>query len=578
VVRKLAMSALAALALAPNAFAQGTTSTLLMPGVTYAKRVEFTPHGPVVLNVITAPRPGGLYALEPVLSGDLVTGREKVTDMEKRLSSTATVAGVNGDFFNAADGHPSGIVIRNGVLDHPPLAGRTSIGMTADGTLHADRVGLVGYWRGSGQRLRVGLNDPPSANGFSLFTPAYASTTPAAPDGSAEAVIRPFPSVAPNADLSGVVASAVSPSGGGTPIPADGVVLQARGSAVARLASDAPPGTTVTVRYTLNPTWDGVTDAVGGGPLIVANGVPVYRADEQFSTAQLSPRGPRTAIGQRADGRLLLVAVDGEQPGYSVGMTNFELALAMMQLGAVTASALDSGGSTTMAFDGGLLNRPSDRSGERAVAEALLVAYTGVYAAPVGEPVLSPNGDGVAEVQTLAYKLVRQSTVDARLVGPGGVTVPIDSGDRPPGLYRFTWSGQAADGAPLPEGDWRFTVTATDDLGRASSADRTFALNDTLSSLAVRPKALVLRSSGTRLVASFTLVRAATITATVETARGVVVRVLARRTFAAGHRTVTWNGRNAADGLAYGGSYLLHVSATNELGRTDLTSPFRARR
>src|SRR5207253_10151998 len=95
-------------------------------------------------------------------------------------------------------------------------------------------------------------------------------------------------------------------------------------------------------------------------------------------------------------GSSLLVAVDDRQPGYSVGMTNFELALAMMQLGCVTASALDSGDSTTVAFDGQLLNRPSDPDGERSVAEALLVAYSGVYAPPASEPVLSPNGDGVA--------------------------------------------------------------------------------------------------------------------------------------------------------------------------------------
>src|SRR5207237_6225754 len=102
--------------------------------------------------------------------------------------------------------------------------------------------------------------------------------------------------------------------------------------------------------------------------VIVRDGKPVFRANEDFSALQLSPRSPRTAVGQRADGRILLVAVDGRQPGYSVGMTNFELALAMMQLGCVTASALDSGDSTTMAFDGQLLNRPSGPAGERSGA------------------------------------------------------------------------------------------------------------------------------------------------------------------------------------------------------------------
>src|SRR5262249_9131666 len=177
VLRTLVTTAAVALALAPNALAQGSTSSLLMPGVTYTKRVEFTPHGPVVLNVVTAPRPGGLYSLEPVLSNDAIVGAEKVTDMEKRLSGTATVAAVNGDITNATDGHPSGVLMRNGVLEHPPLAGRTSVGIGSDGTLRADRVTMLGFWRGTGQRLRVGLNDPPGAGAYALFTPAYGPTT-----------------------------------------------------------------------------------------------------------------------------------------------------------------------------------------------------------------------------------------------------------------------------------------------------------------------------------------------------------------------------------------------------------------
>jgi flagellar hook assembly protein FlgD len=355
-------------------------------------------------------------------------------------------------------------------------------------------------------------------------------------------------------------------------------VLQARGSAAAKLAAEAPVGTTLTVRFALNPTWDGVVNALGGGPVIVANGKPIFRANEGFSQDQLAPRSPRTAIGQRADGRLLLVAVDGRQPGYSVGMTNFELALAMMQLGAVTASALDSGGSTTMAFDGQLLNRPSDPGGERAGAEALVIAYTGVYVPPVTEPVLSPNGDGVAETETLSYKVVRPSTVTATLVAPDKTVRAIDSGLKQPGTYKFAWTGKTVDGLVEPEGSWRFSVTSTDDQAVPSAADRTFQLNNTLSALAVQPTTVKLRKKGTLVTGSFTLARPAKVTATVETASGIVVRVLTRASLQPGPRTVTWNGRNGLNGLAYGGSYRLHVVAANELGSVDLFAPFAARR
>ena len=89
-------------------------------------------------------------------------------------------------------------------------------------------------------------------------------------------------------------------------------------------------------------------------------------------------------------------------------MTNFELAQQLVRLGAVTASALDSGTSTTMAFDGKLINRPSDPGGERGVADGLFVFYYGVQAPAPATDVLSPNGDGVDEAQQLSYKVVRR--------------------------------------------------------------------------------------------------------------------------------------------------------------------------
>jgi hypothetical protein len=543
-----------------------------MPGVTYSKRVQFTPHGPVVLNVITAPKPGGFYSLQPVLSNESIVGRERVTSMQRRMSASATVAGVNGDLFNWNDGHPSGVLIRNGVLEHPPLAERTSVGIASDGTLHTDRVSLLGYWQGAGSRLRIGLNDPPGENGFALFTRAYGAATPAE-SGAAEVVLHPFPNVTANTDLVGTVADVISPSSGKTPIPPDGVVLQARGSGAFRLVGDAPLGSTVIIRYTLNPTWEGIVGAIGGGPVLVKDGKPVFRSNEAFTTSQLAPHDPRTAVGQRADGKIIMVAVDGRQPGYSAGVTSFELALAMMQLGCVSASGLDAGGSTTMAFDGRLLNRPSDKGGERSVAEALLVAYTGVYVPPVPEPVLSPNGDGIAEAESLSYKVVRPSTVQASLVGPGGATLPIDAGTRAPGTYKFSWTGNGQ-----AEGSWKFSVTATDDLTQVSTAERAFSLNETLASLTVRPKSLKLRKKRTRLVGSFRLARAAKVTATIETTNGTVVRVLSRRSAGAGAQRLGWNGRGASGGLAYGGSYRLHVSATNSVGRADLYAPFTARR
>ena len=116
----------------------------LLPGVIYSRQVEFTGHGPVVINVISVPKPTGLYALKPILSNNSILGRERVTSMQKRASAEATVAGVNGDLFSLSDGHPTGGLIRGGILDSGPVDFRSTVGIDTDGVLHVERVRLAG--------------------------------------------------------------------------------------------------------------------------------------------------------------------------------------------------------------------------------------------------------------------------------------------------------------------------------------------------------------------------------------------------------------------------------------------------
>ncbi len=568
------------LALVSASPAAGQTRTL-MPGVSYQQAVQFTPHGPVALHVVVGPRPTGLYALRPVLSNETIAGTERVTAMQKRLSASATMVGVNGDFFNLATGRPSGVLLRDGIVDSPPFGDRSSVGLTSDGTLDVRRIEFFGTWKGLGQRRAINdLNQLPGPNGVSLFTSSYGSATPLQ-TGAVTAVVSPFPAVTPNTDLGGPV---VQLSAGGTPIPPGAAVLLARGTAAQKLTEEAPVGTNLAARIIFRPEWTGITQAVGGGPMLVRAGKPVFRALEAFAADQLVPRMPRTAVGQLSGGRVIFVATDGRQPGYSVGMTNFELAQTLVRLGAVTGSALDAGGSTTLAFDGTLLNRPSDPRGERDVSTSLQLMYYGVYAPPA-EPVVSPNGDGVAETQKLAYKIVRPSTVTAALTAPDGTVAFSESGEREPATYPVAFPPVPLDpaAAPLPpaEGGWRLDVSAVDDQGRASTTRQTFSVNNTLAAVRLSPPRLVARLGGARRVqAGVDVTRAARITVFVETRSGVRVATIASRAVQPGRFLVRWNGTTRGGrALVYGGDYVIRFTATNELGTVELVSaPVRVTR
>jgi hypothetical protein len=233
-----------------------------------------------------------------------------------------------------------------------------------------------------------------------------------------------------------------------------------------------------------------------------------------------------------------------------------------------------------MAFNGKLLNRPSDPGGERSVAESLAILYTGVYAPPPTAPVVSPNGDGVGDRQQLAFKIVRPSTVTTSLVGPGGANELSQTDERAAGVYKVTWPSAANRRRQTePLGRWRWVVTAVDDLGRKSSVERSFWLNDTLGYMRVAPRAVKLRSRGRNVIAArFKLAYKARVIPTIWTRSGVLVRKLPAMSLGPGTRTIGWNGRFANGRLVYRGSYVFKVYAQNAYGPVDLAQPFSVRR
>jgi len=550
--RKVLFAVIVGLLFVPSSPA---ATTSLMPGVSYQRILRWTAAGPMVMYIVTAPKPEGLYKLMPLLSNGTIIGRETVSSMQRDVSSQMTTVGVNGDFFSWTGGWPSGLLMRSGVVEHQSALGRAAVGIDTSATLHADRVAWFGRWHGPDNVWYPvsQLNEPPRKNAVALFTPVWGGDVPAV-KGATTIVLQPFPPATPRADLVGTIV-AMAPSTL-TDVPADGAVLVARGTSAAPFAA-LPVGTPITLRIPLPNDWASVTDAVSAGPTLVKNGKPIFNAGEALTPVQLHGRDPRTAIGQRADGSIVMLAVDGRRRGWSIGITNWDMAQTLVRYGCVTGFALDSGGSTTVAFDGKVLNRPSDSYGERPVGEALVIAYTGVYVPPVA-PTLSPNADGVGDVEALSYKLVRPSTVSAKLTGPDGSTRELDTGAKAPGRYKLTW-----DGAGAPEGRYHWNVTATDDAGRTSTDDHAFTLDNTLGFLRVGKNA---RQIG------FTLTRDATIRVTVETRSGGILRTVARGPRPAGNVSVRWNGRDGRNKRVRRGTYVVKVSATSTLGLTQLSA------
>lgn len=99
----------------------------------------------------------------------------------------------------------------------------------------------------------------------------------------------------------------------------------------------------------------------------------VVAAEKDPWVGVLTNRDPRTAIGIKESGEVILITVDGRQPGYSYGLTAQELGEFLIEYKVKDAALLDGGASTEMIIDGKIINRPSFRSSERPLGGAIII-------------------------------------------------------------------------------------------------------------------------------------------------------------------------------------------------------------
>ena len=112
---------------------------------------------------------------------------------------------------------------------------------------------------------------------------------------------------------------------------------------------------------------------VAGVPQLIKDGkIDITWQEEKTTKSFVETRHPRTAVAKLKDGKFLMITVDGRSES-SGGISLYDLAAYLLELGATDAMNLDGGGSTTMFLDGKVVNHPSDKEGERKVSDAILV-------------------------------------------------------------------------------------------------------------------------------------------------------------------------------------------------------------
>lgn len=300
---------------------------------------------------------------------DEIVGAETTSSMAARYKA---IAAVNGGYFRTtgiARGEPVGMLSIGGKLLSEPVKKRAALAVSDDGKTLRLAIARVDFRAGliaGGKVAREinGFNRPRENDELIVFTPEFHRTTLTGPDGAEITVSR------------GRV-TAVIDGEGSRAIPHDGLVISAGGKARDWALANLNRGVRVEIQTEIvaTPAIGFKPDfIIGGGPQLLASGRFVAETEAaNYSESLMRARHPRTAVGRREDGRLVLLTVDGRQPQKSMGMTIEELANLMHEFGCREAMNLDGGGSTTMVINNKVVNNPSDQAGERAVSDALLV-------------------------------------------------------------------------------------------------------------------------------------------------------------------------------------------------------------
>lgn len=374
---------------ARTAFAEvdSTAASTIAPGVTHTFVRDG--RGPWAVHIVEIDAAQCVPDLEVRKPGSSLAARATTT----AIAAGALVA-INADFFMLPAGTPVGAHVTGGV----PLTGPVSrpVFAVTDAGWRIGTARMAGHARTDSDSAAIAQVNRPSAtsssyrgttDGLTLFTPWIGDSVTV----DSAALRLTLRLISGNEAAGAGIVTASSTAFTGTAMHDGSIVMLAHGSARA-WASRRAPGDTVrwtarvgmaaepAVGASASPGGDVLehmgsataVEAVGGFPELLRGGRDVL-GDQTVGEAFGGRRHPRTAIGWTADRRLLLVVVDGRQPGHSEGMTLPELTWLFRRLGATDALNLDGGGSTAMVVQGRLVNRTSDREGERAIGNALVV-------------------------------------------------------------------------------------------------------------------------------------------------------------------------------------------------------------
>jgi len=311
-------------------------------GVYHIKATRTYQGRPVRLNIIEVDKSlNPEIKIKPTLASNTLANKSTI----KRIASkNNTLVAINGTYFKPQTGVPLGTLMIDGKLFTGPIYDRVAIGFFND-KYEMARIQFSGELQHDKEKIKIdNFNQPRMLSSYVLaYDKHWGKYAPKSPKNGLQIAVEKGKII----DISENTLA----------IPENGFVIVAPFDKLKNLEL----GDKVKIKIGLLPEWENVEHIVSGGPYLVKNGEVFVDISAQKLKA-IGGRNPRTAIGYTYDNRLILITADGRE-GNSIGLTLFELAYLMKNLGCVYAMNLDGGGSTVMYVNGAIANKPQVTGG-----------------------------------------------------------------------------------------------------------------------------------------------------------------------------------------------------------------------
>lgn len=364
-------------------------------GIEYAEMTRQIDNAPVKMNLLrldlSKVRLGVVHAM------DTAIGLEKTSSIAMRHGAFAAI---NGGFFridkSIFEGDAAGILQIDGKLLSESGSNRTALIVSND--LVPIDISSLNFTKGQNYFTQInetqirfehleseiklsinkqifdisGINRERKSEEIIVYTPEFNKTTLTDQNGLEVIVV--------NGKIKEILEGK-----GSTEIPSNGFIVSASGAKREELYKKVKLKNKASVENNIfyYPTINGekskfkstvqAEDITNGVPQLIKDGkIEITWQEEKSSKEFVDTKHPRTAVAKLKDGKFLMVTVDGRsEASGGIGLQN--LAAILLELGAIDAMNLDGGGSTTMFLDGKVVNKPSDKEGERKVGDAILV-------------------------------------------------------------------------------------------------------------------------------------------------------------------------------------------------------------